>query len=553
MQKMAIVYASLISVFLLVGCGGSDNKKENAVSSSSLVSSSAPAISSSSAPAISSSSAPVSSSSSSSLISSAPSSSSISSASRSSSSSAVSSSSKASSVSSSASSSSEANVVLSGVAAVGAPIVNAPVVAKCANGSGFSLHVTTNAQGAFSGEVSASALPCALKVTGSNITLHSYALAAGVINITPLTDLIIANASTLDPAVWYASNNWQLLESVLLLAQTNFYAVMLANGYTMPQGVFNPFTTAFIIGDVWDKLLDQLQAAIALSNSLKSYADLLALLKDGNINALPKKETPPNNGSDGACSVVISANTSNALNPSIPLTQDCLATPYTGQVNFEINEGVAPNHRNLGIDFFAAATVGASIKLEDGYDYALHKGGAASYVDSAGVWNANSGTVTIVSITGDSYVLSLSNVHFVVLDATGTSKGSFTADGTITTKAPVATKGFSWTENGGSLTKTATQASFTNQYKTIYATGSASETIFEINLTGSMPGTYALNGSTNALAYIVNSAMFQATSGSVVITKNAALKMSGTFQATGSAAGGITTVSGTFTDVDVIP
>ena len=425
-------------------------------------------------------------------------------------------------------------MVLSGVAAVGAPIVNAPVVAKCANGSGFSLHVTTNAQGAFSGEVSASALPCALKVTGSNITLHSYALAAGVINITPLTDLIIANASTLDPAVWYASNNWQLLESVLLLAQTNFYTVMLANGYTMPQGVFNPFTTAFIIGDTWDKLLDQLQAAIALSNSLKSYADLLALLKDGNVNALPKKETPPNNGSDGACSVVISANTSNALNPSIPLTQDCLATPYTGQVNFEINEGVAPNRRNLGIDFFAAATVGASIKLEDGYDYALHKGGAASYVDSAGVWNANSGTVTIVSITGDSYVLSLSKVHFVVLDATGTSKGSFTADGTITTK-------------------TATQASFTNQYKTIYATGSASETIFEINLTGSVPGTYALNGSTNALAYIVNSAMFQATSGSVVITKNAALKMSGTFQATGSAAGGITTVSGTFTDVDVIP
>jgi hypothetical protein len=330
MLNKAIGFAGLVSVFLLVGCGGSDSKKADAASSSS--SSSSSSIVSSSSPASSSSS--------------------------SSSSSAVSSSSQSSSVSSSSSLSSQANVVLSGVAAVGAPIVNAPVVAKCANGSGFSLNVTTNAQGAFSGEVSASALPCALKVTGASITLHSYALAAGVINITPLTDLIVANASTLDPSLWYASNNWQLVESALLLAQTNFKNIMLTNGYTLPQGVFNPFNTAFLIGDEWDQLLDQLQAAIAASNSLKNYADLLALLKDGNISSLPKKVVPIDNVG-GACSVVISANTSNALNPTIPLTQDCLATPYTGQVNFEINEGVAPNRRHLNIDFFAAATVGA--------------------------------------------------------------------------------------------------------------------------------------------------------------------------------------------------
>jgi glutamate 5-kinase len=158
-----------------------------------------------------------------------------------------------------------------------------------------------------------------------------------------------------------------------------------------------------------------------------------------------------------------------------------------------------------------------------------------------------------VSITGDSYVLSLSKVHFVVLNGS-TSSGSFMVDGTITTKAPLVTKGFSWKENGGTVTKTATSASFTNQYKTIYAKGSALETIFEINLTSSIPGTYTLDGSANALAYVISkSAMFQASSGSVVITKNAALKMSGTFQATGTAAGGITTVSGTFTDIDVVP
>jgi hypothetical protein len=242
------------------------------------------------------------------------------------------------------------------------------------------------------------------------------------------------------------------------------------------------------------------------------------------------------------------------LNASTPLTQDCLASKFTDQVNFEINEGVAPNRRNLNIDFFAAASVGASIKLEDGYDFGAHKGGAASYTDSAGGWNADAGTITIVSITGDSYVLSLSKVHFVVLSSSGTAKGSFMADGTITTKAAAVTKGFSWKENGGTVSKTAATATYSTQYKTIMAKTAASETIFEINLTGGVPGTYTLDGSTNALAYIVSSsAMFQATSDSLVITANAGLKMSGTFQATGATAGGITSVSGTFTDIDVVP
>jgi hypothetical protein len=412
MLNKALVYASLISVFLLVGCGGSDNKKENSVrNSSSLINSSVPLSSSTSSAA------------------------SISSTSSATTSKAVSSSSQASSApSSSLSSSSQAKVVLSGVAAMGAPIGNSPVVAKCANGLGFALSVTTNAKGAFSGEVDADALPCALKVTGPDITLYSYALAAGVVNITPLTDLIIANASALNPSVWYTSNNWQLFESTLLLAQTNFYNTLLANGYALPQGVFNPFSTAFIIGDIWDQLLDQLWAAIALSNNLKNYADLVALLKDGNINALPKKVTSTNN-SGGICNVVISANTSNAVNPNIPLTQNCsadLSSP--DQVNFEIYEGTEHHLRNLNIDFFAAATVGASIKLEDGYGFSPGRGGAASYLDSAGGWNADSGTITIVSITNGSYVVNLSKVHFAVIFDAGTAKGSFTADGTITTK-----------------------------------------------------------------------------------------------------------------------
>jgi hypothetical protein len=498
-----------LACFLMVGCGGGNNSTpaDNNASSSSIVASS---------------------------------------------SSKTSSSSSSSSSNSSSSSSSKANLVLHGVAAIGAPIINATVTAKCADGSSFTVSVKTNAQGEYSGEVGANALPCALQVAQGTSFLHSYAITSGVVNITPLTDLIIANASAHVPSDWYASNQWQLVESAIALAQANFNTILVTNGYGLPNGLFNPFSIAFSIGDDWDKLLDQLQAAILASGNLKSYADLLALFKDGNLNSLPKKVTA-DTPIIGGCNVIISKNTSNALRPELPLTQDCLATVYTGQVNFEINEGASANRRNLSVDFFAAATAGTTIKLEDGYDFAAKKGGTLSYVDNNGVWNADSGEVTIVSVTGKDYVVSLKNVHFVVIDATATNKGAFTANGTVTTKAPAATPGFSWKENGGTITKTSASASYTTQYKTIYAKSATSATIFEINLTAGTPATYTIDGSKNALAYIINSAMFQGSAGSVVITANTGGKMSGTFQATGTAAGGITSVSGTFTDIDVVP
>src|SRR5690606_29628205 len=92
--------------------------------------------------------------------------------------------------SSSSSATSVATLQLTGTAAVGAPIVGGAVVAKCADGSGFTTSVGTNAQGVFTGLVASSAFPCALQITGGApaIVLHSYTANAGTVNITPLTD-----------------------------------------------------------------------------------------------------------------------------------------------------------------------------------------------------------------------------------------------------------------------------------------------------------------------------------------------------------------------------
>lgn len=279
--------AGILIALLLVGCDDDNNKKPTPTSSSKAASSQASSVdvvSSSSASSAAVSSADATSSASSQV-----------------SSAAVSSSTPASS--SLASSSAPGNATLSGTAAVGAAISNGTVTAKCANGSGFTQAVTTNSQGFYSGTLPLNSFPCALQITGGTpaVTLHSYALAAGTVNITPLTDLLVANATTQIPSTWFQGSAWQIAEAQLQTAQNNLKTVLTNASYGVPAGNFDPIKTSFQIGDVWDQLLDQLQAAIAASSTLSSYADLLNLVKDGNLNAIPPK-TSGGSGSGNAAS-----------------------------------------------------------------------------------------------------------------------------------------------------------------------------------------------------------------------------------------------------------
>jgi len=87
---------------------------------------------------------------------------------------------------------------LTGTAAVGAPIVGS-VFAIDSKGA-VSPVATTNAQGAFTIDVAGMTAPFILNVTGSaggkQVVLNSIATAPGqTVNITPLTDLIVATAS----------------------------------------------------------------------------------------------------------------------------------------------------------------------------------------------------------------------------------------------------------------------------------------------------------------------------------------------------------------------
>lgn len=186
---------------------------------------------------------------------------------------------------------------LSGTAAVGAPIVDATLTARCADGSTFKKTVTTDEQGRFEGEVSEGALPCALQLSGgslpSGLRLHSFAGAEGTVNVTPLTDLILAIASTQSPAEWYESDNWQEVASKLEAAQEKLRDALVDAGYDVPEG--DPFTSEFSAteSDPWDQVLEELKAAIEADPDLEDYGDLVDSLKTGEVDVLPKAPGTP--------------------------------------------------------------------------------------------------------------------------------------------------------------------------------------------------------------------------------------------------------------------
>ncbi|MEK9712001.1 MAG: carboxypeptidase-like regulatory domain-containing protein [Thalassolituus sp.] len=181
---------------------------------------------------------------------------------------------------------------VSGTAAIGAAITDGTVTAICADGSSFTESVTTDAHGNWSGEVANGAMPCALQVTGGNppVTLHSYVSAPGTVNITPLTDLIMASATGQSPADWFANFDGTTLDTAT--ASTDLLNSFAAKGFTIPA-TGNPMTTPFAAdGSGWDGLLDDIGDAIENDPAIADYDALMTLVKDGNLANIPAPAAP---------------------------------------------------------------------------------------------------------------------------------------------------------------------------------------------------------------------------------------------------------------------
>ncbi|MEK7810506.1 MAG: hypothetical protein AAB278_01670, partial [Pseudomonadota bacterium] len=175
--------------------------------------------------------------------------------------------------------------VLSIVAAVGTPIVNGNIDVICATGSAIS--TSTSGAGTVQVTLSGQTLPCAVRLWGGTINgianmthFHSIATAAGNVNVTPLTDLLVANlAGTATPSSWFSG----LSATPAPLAAITQYRVDAAavklgialSGLTTLSAV-HPVTTAFTptAGDPSDDMLTAL--ATAMTNTGVTHSALLS-------------------------------------------------------------------------------------------------------------------------------------------------------------------------------------------------------------------------------------------------------------------------------------
>jgi hypothetical protein len=158
-------------------------------------------------------------------------------------------------------------LTLSGTAATGAAIAGKTVDARCATGS---LSTTTAADGSFTLSLSGGTLPCMLRTTtASGAVLHSVASGSGssaTVNITPVTQLIVASLLAADPASVFATfdASTPVSAAAIATAQAAVLSTLKAGGIDF-SALGDPIAGTLKVGNPFDVALDLL--ALALTNS----------------------------------------------------------------------------------------------------------------------------------------------------------------------------------------------------------------------------------------------------------------------------------------------
>lgn len=180
---------------------------------------------------------------------------------------------------------------ISGLAAVGEALAYADVSGKCVSGT---VSGQTDATGGFSLPSSGITAPCLLKASGGSpsVTLYGYATAAGRVNITPVTHLVISKALGSDPGAAFAgfgSSQANTISAALATAKT----YVLGHIQTITGSAYSgdPVSDSFNVGDNNDQILEKLAYALAAAG--KTLDDLNTEAQAGHdLSAFAPAPTP---------------------------------------------------------------------------------------------------------------------------------------------------------------------------------------------------------------------------------------------------------------------
>jgi hypothetical protein len=220
-----------------------------------------------------------------------------------------------------------ASLEVSGTAALGVAFANAAVEVKCAAGTATA---TTGADGSYTVTVPQGALPCVVQVTGSGtvsgIVLHSVVdsgstdKASGVTsakaNVTPLTELVVAQLAAASPADFFAAfggnSAGQVTGDKVAAAATAVAAALKDAGIDLAgvdplQGELVA-ATGSTEGNAYDKLLDALGAKVSPEALPVLVAQIANAAATGSSSALTDAMAAVQGGGLPGCPYVLSGN-----------------------------------------------------------------------------------------------------------------------------------------------------------------------------------------------------------------------------------------------------
>jgi hypothetical protein len=180
------------------------------------------------------------------------------------------------------------SITISGTTATGAALTGATVTAKCASGTGTTTQAS-GSDGSYTVTITGGTLPCVLEATDGTTTLHSVATTTTA-QITPLTELLVAQLTGMDPATYMSSVNTSTLAttvttSAISTAQTAVLAVL------NDAGVDTSAITNLVTGNItagsgsdYDGVLDNLATTLAEADT--ELSDLLLKPAAGTCSSL---------------------------------------------------------------------------------------------------------------------------------------------------------------------------------------------------------------------------------------------------------------------------
>lgn len=375
---------------------------------------------------------------------------------------------------------------LSGVAAVGFPIVGGTVNVICTGGNPVA-STTTSSTGNWQVALSGQIFPCAVQVTGGAINglanttpYHSVALAPDTTNVTPLTDLLVTNLTKVEnPGAWFAGLTPDTLSAINSQAVSTALTQLQSALALAPLQNINPITNFFTAtsGNVMDDMLAALHTA--MTNTGVPYATLL------NAAAASTFTTPA--GFNPVLAISYAATESALLNITTPTPTVLSISPAQAKVGDVVTV--------LGTGF--DATIADNIFKFNGTTAVIQSVvlGSMQVVVPAG---ATTGLVTLsvkgaTAVTGPQFTLDATTVGNSV-DYINVISGTATFNKVATTNDDI---------SDIFIDKNTNTLYYSDYY---YLSPSTTNTIYKMNLTGGSPTKVTTDARITNIKYITTDA-----------------------------------------------